>query len=570
MSAEWIEHSHESNTFFMARDAEIVVGDGTVLKANVYAASATDSPQPTIVNMGPYGKDIPLRRLYPERWSRMVRQYPDVLSHSTGRLLAWEVPDPERWVPLGYNLVHVDARGTNGSGGVWDPNSPRENQDFADCIDWIAAQPWCDGRVAVMGVSYYGMAAWRVAQLAPRALKAIVPWHGGADLYRDVVRHGGILSSFADLWWYRWSREATRYAAGDACEPPAANNWPDIVRERAFIDDWYAERSVDWSKVKVPFLSVGNWGTVGLHLRGNIDGFVQAASENKWLHVLAGKQGRLEQFHSDWGVALQKDFLDRFMRDEGGAWSAVPKVALDVRLPGGGARTRTDDEWPPASTSWLRLHLDAGRRTLDVDPPVATSRTGYYGPSDGVRFRTGPFVELCEVTGPIALTLACSTPAEDVDLFVTLHVADETGCRVDYQRVFEKAITRGWLRLSHRELDPQSPEWQPRHRHIGALAVRPDEVYGVQIEIVASSFVIPKGGRLILHISGMDGPDTEQTRHADPTDRPVFRTNAVLRLHSGPGHETYLTLPVQEPRHFEAGELVGSASEGGGARAAAY
>ena len=570
MATQWKQHIHGGTTILVGRDIAMTTSDGVVLRANVYRPDGDGARYPTIVNMGPYGKDVPLSKLYPERWSRMTRQYPDVLSHSSGRLFIWEVPDAERWVPLGYAIVHIDARGTGASEGKWNPESKRETQDFAECISWIATQPWSNERVAVVGVSYHAMVAWKVAQAAPPALKAIIPWHGSADLYRDSSRHGGILSSFSDLWWFRWSRESARVAAGQGAEADIEQNWPKEVRAREFIDDWWTERSIDWSKVRIPFLSVGSWGTVGLHLRGNVEGYVNAASNQKWLYILAGKQGRLEQFHSDWGVRIQKQFLDRFLLGDVTSWIDVPEVTTEVRLPGGGIRIRTDRTWPLASTSWLRLHLNAADRALSTEAPSEPGVLGYYGLSDGVVFRSGAFAKESEITGPIALQLSCSTANADADLFVTLNVTDAAGCRVDYHRVFEKAVTRGWLRLSHRATTAQSCEWRPFHAHERRSAVTPDEVYAVQIEILPSSFVVPEGGRIILHIRGMDAPDTEQTRHADPEDRLLELANAVMRLHTGGTLASYLLLPIQEPAFTRPSDLVGSASGNASAKAAAY
>lgn len=546
MTVQWDRHEHNDAIILIGRDIPVRMSDGVTVRLNVYRPDDDAGRYPTIVNMGPYGKDVPMKTLYPERYARMVQQYPDILSHSSGRLLTWEVPDAERWVPLGYVLVHVDARGTGTSDGKWSPKSNREKQDFDECIAWIARQPWSNERVAVMGVSYYAIVAWRVAQDAPAALKAVIPWHGLGDQYRDSSRHGGILSSFTDLWWYRWSRDAARAASGQGSEDDIEQHWPREIRKRRFFDDWFKERAVDWSRVTVPFLSVGSWGTVGLHLRGNIEAYVNAASNEKWLYVLAGKQGRLEQFHSDWGVELQKRFLDRYLLDDLASWSEVPNVTTEVRLPGGGFRNRTDDSWPLSTTAWLRLHLDAGTRTMTPDAPTGEASIGYFGLSDGVGFRTGAFTRECEITGPIALELSCATPNRDADLFVTLNVVDSSGCRVNYHRVFEKAVTRGWLRLSHRETTDQSVEWRPHHSHERALPVEPDEIYTVQIEILPSSFVVPKGGRIVLHIRGMDAADTEQTRHTDPDDRPIDIANAQVRLHTGGNRSAYLLLPVQE------------------------
>ena len=69
---------------------------------------------------------------------------------------------------------------------------PLDAQDYYDLIEWAASQPWCAGRVGLMGVSYLAMSQWHVAALKPPHLRAIVPWEGVTDLYRELAFHGGI------------------------------------------------------------------------------------------------------------------------------------------------------------------------------------------------------------------------------------------------------------------------------------------------------------------------------------------------------------------------------------------
>ena len=106
-----------------------------------------------------------------------------------------ETVDPERWVPHDYVVVQVDSRGTGKSPGYLDPFSPREIQDYFDAIEWAGVQDWSNGKVGLLGVSYYAIEQWQVAALRPPHLAAICPWEGASDFYRDVARHGGICSN---------------------------------------------------------------------------------------------------------------------------------------------------------------------------------------------------------------------------------------------------------------------------------------------------------------------------------------------------------------------------------------
>ena len=113
-----------------------------------------------------------------------------------GKYLTWEVPDPERWMPAGYAIVVVDARGTGKSPGYYELMSALQTRDVYDVIEWAGVQPWSNGKVGMLGVSYLAIKQWQVAALQPPHLAAMIPWEGMFDHYRDFFRHGGIFSSF--------------------------------------------------------------------------------------------------------------------------------------------------------------------------------------------------------------------------------------------------------------------------------------------------------------------------------------------------------------------------------------
>lgn len=106
----------------------------------------------------------------------------------------------EFWVSRGYGHVIVNARGTGGSGGTYTLMDGTERADLHDAIEWTAAQEWCDGRVGMIGVSYFGMAQLMAAVEAPPSLGAVFPFAAASGL-RQAVYHGGILS---DLFLSSW------------------------------------------------------------------------------------------------------------------------------------------------------------------------------------------------------------------------------------------------------------------------------------------------------------------------------------------------------------------------------
>ena len=560
-------------------DVPIAMDDGVVLRADVFTP-VTGSRHPVILSCGPYAKGIGFQESRPFAWRRLVEEHPEVMVGSSGKYQTWEVVDPEKWVPEGYAVVRVDARGTGHSPGYADPWSARETRDLYDCIEWAAGQVWSNGKIGLNGISYFAMNAWQVAALSPPHLTAFCAWEGAADHYRDTCYHGGIFSEFLSNWYPRaiipmqhgvGERGPRSKITGETVTGPEtlspdelARNRRDIVADaiaHPFDDAYHRERSPEIENIAVPFLSAANWGGQGIHLRGNFEAFMRATSSQKWLEAHGGTHWT--EFYSDYGVALQKRFFAYFLKGEDNGWDRQPAVQLLIRHPGGKFVRRHESEWPIARTQWTKFYLNSKEKNLGTADCPGGPDIEYDAQGDGVTFSTEPLIKSIEITGPIAAKLFASSSTADADIFLVLRVFAPDGEEVVFQGAQDPhtPVGQGWLRASHRKLDPKrSLPYRPYHSHDEAQLLIPGVPVELDIEIWPTSIVVPAGYRVALSVRGKDyeyagapvvmphvpypqrgvGPFT----HADPLDRPAAIFGGKNKLHFGQQQRPYLLLPI--------------------------
>ncbi len=553
--------------------------DGVELRADVFRPVA-DGKYPALVSYGPYGKGLAFQDGYKTAWEIMARDNPDAVSGTSNKYQNWEVVDPEKWVPDGYVCVRVDSRGAGRSPGFLSHNDARENRDFHDCIEWTAAQPWCSGKVGLNGISYYASSQWRAAALQPPHLAAICVWEGWVDYYRDSVRHGGIACTFRKHWQEMQvktvqhgrgehgpqSRVTGELVCGPVTLPESeliknrTDMWEGVLKH-PLTGPYYQERTGDLSKVTVPLLSAANWGGQGLHPRGNFEGFMRAASKQKWLEAHGGSHWA--PFYTDYGVKLQKRFFDYFLTGKQKGWNQQPRITLQVRHPGEEFVKRHEDEWPLARTKWTNFYLDPAARSLKLEPPASEGSITYDGLGEGVTFTSAPLDKETEITGPSALKLWVSSSTVDADIFAVLRVFDTNGKEVVFQGALDPhtPVAQGWLRASQRKLDPKlSLPYRPFHTHDEKQPLKPGEVHELNVEIWPTCIVVPKGYRVALTIRGKDyeweGEATTLSNmknpmrgcgpfvHDDEADRPPAVFGGKVTLHVGPKRPAHVLLPV--------------------------
>ena len=486
------------------KDVPIQVRDGTVLRADVYRP---DVPQggaekfPALISLSAYQKAM----------DRILPHEPP-FTHV-------ERPEPDWWVPRGYTLVFIDTRGTGTSPGQSDLWSMQEAWDYYDSIEWAADQPWSNGKVGLVGVSYYAITQWNVSSLQPPSLTTIVPWEGWADMYRDSVFHGGIFNQgFYGRWWLdvrgKQLLENTRADNSAALSEDLIYNfmahhldspWWDEVKSRAQFD-----------KITVPLYSSGNWGGWNHHMRGNVDGYVRSASTHKKLEMHIG--GHTDAFYSDEGKHEMLRWYDYWLKGRDTGIMDEPPVKLCIRTSVRECEWRFENEWPLARTQYRRYYLNpeaAGvvqdavhDAILTTTPPSREGQLVYpTGPESYSRglagqptltFVSEPMSEDVEVTGHSNLVMWVSSETDDMDIFAYLRNMAPDGT--------VETATRGILRVALRKLNPElSTPYRPYHSHDEEQKLTPGEVVPVQVEIWATSMVFKAGHRIRLDVQPHDG-----------------------------------------------------------------
>ena len=546
--------------------------DGARVNADVYLPQA-EGNYPVLMTYGPYGKDCHISQFMGEGWDGLKARYPAVMSASSGKFMVFERTDPEPWVPHGYAVVQVDCRGAGRAPGKLDVNSPQEFRDFHDAINWAGEQDWSNGKVGLLGISYYAAGQWMTASYRPKHLAAILPWQGTCDFYRDRTRHGGIFcNGFVHRWWNQsvlsnqhgnGETKLTDFINGERTtgtesltpEQLAANreDYIENVRAHPLLDPWYAERSADLSKIDVPALIVANWSGLGLHLRGTIQGFLGIASKEKWLKVQSGPY--FATFFSTEGRELQRKFFDHFLKGLDNGWPDEPRVDVTVRGIGDSVHRQIHGaDWPLGGTQFVKLHLDAANAGLANAPPADAAEATYGARSEGLTFTTEPLEADTEIAGPLLAKLQLSSSTPDMDMFCTLLAFDPEGKEISFATNFDPApLSQGWLRITQRKLDAaRSSGWQPVHTHDERQPLTPGEIVEAEVEVWPTGVFLPQGSRLKLLIQGKDYEGTGEPgssssgffTHFDPVDRPEEKYSGDYTVHTGGGRDCYLQIPV--------------------------
>jgi len=427
----------------------------------------------------------------------------------------------------GYAAVRVDIRGSGESDGLLtDEYTQQEQDDAMEVIAWLAAQPWCNGRVGMMGISWGGFNALQVAARRPLALQAIITICSTDDRYRDDVHYMGGAPLRAGMGWAGFLFSAM-------CFPPdpelVGERWRAMWLERLnqlplfqerwlrhqWRDDYWKHGSVceDYGAISCPVYAVGGW-TDGYtnpiprllsHLAAPRKGLI-----GPWAHAyphfaLPGPQIGFLQEALRWWDHWLKDIDTGLMNEPMlRAWmtDSVRPAAFHQELPG---RWIAEPSWPSPHIRIRCLHLtDAGLLPTPalltqrhVCSPLTVGKQGGawcpFGRGDdqagdqrdddarSLVFDTAPLDASIEILGAPILTLDLSVDRPQANLVVRLCDVHPDGASL--------RISYGVLNLAHRD------------GHEEPTPLEPDRRYRVQIQLNDAGSVFPAGHRIRVAIS---------------------------------------------------------------------
>ncbi len=525
------------NGVLIEKDVAVAMRDGVKIYADVYRP-ADEKPAPPLIAWGPYGKH--------GTWHKMNEYYDmalpgcDLPYDRLSQYTVFEAPDPMWWVPQGYAIITMNPRGTWYSEGNATFVSPEERCDEYDLIEWAGTQPWSNGKVGLLGVSYLAFSQYGAASLNPPHLAAINPWEGWNDFYREVATHGGIPETgFWGRLPFRWGVSSTKLE--DVRQETV---------EHPFFDAFWQSKMADLSKITVPAYIVASWTDQGLHTRGTLEVFQKISSQQKWLHVHGQK--KWPAFYEPEALERQRVFFDHFLKGKQTEIAQWPKVKLEVRERYGKNSYRNEQAWPLPRTEYRKLYLNAQNGTLNRQAVPAEASVSYEAkvppgedsPHAQFDFK---FDQTTDLIGHMKLKLWIAPQgADDMDIFVAALKLDKDGHRLGfaYFMQFDSGpVALGWLRASHYELDPaKSTEYQPVLKHERERKLKDGEIVPLEIEIWPSGTRFEAGETLRLVVQGSDicwrKEAFAQDFHGDTVN------NGNHAIHTGGKYDSHLLVPV--------------------------
>jgi predicted acyl esterase len=563
-------------------DVSVPMRDGVKLCVDVYRP-ATDEKLPALLAFAIYNKDF---------------QGPD---------MAEAMPPQPAWTPLwtgpqeagdthfltsrGYVHVIGAPRGVGKSEG----GGSRE-WDSYDLIEWIAAQRWCDGNVGMVGISGFGAEQFHVAKQQPPHLKAIFPFdprgaYGVLGGFREEYP-GGVLHLFRYLVGHfsaihqhkgppRKLPEPRETYWREAMANPDYRMYPNVFNLLAqkgqhmppyfdlLIDPYDKEEAVargeaDFAKIKVPVYTGSGWYgyTYKTHLNGAQSYFANIDAPKKLMFT--GPAHLERPFHSFHHEILK--WYDHWLK---GIDTGVMREAPVKFWVMGENRWREATDWPLPETQWTKLYLRNWER-LTPEPFVPASVDQFTPPDAFVqmppsqttviqklRYLSEPLAHDTLIAGPAVLDLFAAIDQDDTNWIVVIKdvgpdvsvLTVREGERELPKNLPEREVTRGWLKASHRALDPKrSKPWKPWHPLTRAARkpVVPGEITEYSIEIMATANLFRRGHRICLEITSLDLPTgVAGATNAEYVPYHICSGKTVLhKIYHDANRPSHLLLPV--------------------------
>ncbi|MER7116169.1 CocE/NonD family hydrolase [Saccharomonospora azurea] len=514
----------DGNTITIRKDLTAPMRDGVSLAVDVYHGEE-DRPRPALVAMSPYGKELQVQSLMLPPQRRPSPLWDGCL----------EAGDIARIVAEDYVHVIADLRGSGASEGVmignYNAGGVPLGQDAYDLIEWVAGQPWCDGNVGMVGVSYFASMQVLAAAERPPHLKAIFCSGGHYDFY-ETSYHGGILwfmpraaregrggdsgiavSNIKSRMQEELSPEELAQRVEQRLADPDVRKWPNLAhilhypknRELWYdiilneLDgEYYEERNPITlaPNIDIPVYVQINWGR-GWTVDGSIELFKTLRGPKK-LDLLPYPPMQERPFHEVHDDMFR--WYDYWLKGIDTGVMDEPPVNVFVE---GTRTTVTADQWPLEEVEYRPLYLRPRRKLSPKPEPLATEFAdpdGFYQAPltvtdkvEMLRWSTEPFTEETEMIGTGAAHLFVEIDTDDTNLVLRLWDTAPDGTR--------HLVTTGFLKASHRELDERTTEGNPYHPHTRAIPVEPGTIEEYVVRLYPFAHAFRPGHRLEMELS---------------------------------------------------------------------
>ena len=506
------------------QDVAVKMRDGVTIYVDIYRPKDKTNI-PVIISWSFYGKR-PGDGM--SEWQIM-----GVAPGTVSKLTKFESTDPLYWCYKDYAIANVDPRGVGHSEGDVNCFGTQDARDGYDFIEWVAQQPWCNGKVGMGGNSAVAMSQWRIAAECPPHLACIAPWEGTSDIYRESIFEGGISAiSFNE------------FIVSSITSENKVDDMVNMARKSPLMNAYWEDKIPDFSKIRIPVYCTACWNH--FHLRGAFQGFRKIKSKKKWMR--AHREFEWPDGYNRENLAELELFFERYLKDIHNCWESTPRVRLEVMDAHEFlyAKNRPERSFPIKRTEYKKLYLDAANARLSFEPVAATSSVSYDG-NTGIANFDIKFEEDTEITGYMKLHMWVEADGhDDMDMFVNIQKLDTKGEWLPVDVLGEPHPgTWGKMRVSHRSLDEDlSTDFQPIQSHLKEEKLSPGEIVPVDIEIVPISRFWHKGQSLRIQIAGCyirEGWFEPLTWDTDNHGNHI--------IHTGGEYKSYLQIPVIPPKY---------------------
>jgi hypothetical protein len=540
----------EENVFVTSRD-------GVRIAIDIYRPNA-GGKFPALLAMSPYGKSAQVFDTPPQPFGKSIFE------------ASVESGDPRYYASRGYVYVIGDLRGTGDSEGEYcGVMSRHEGEDGADVVEWLAQQPWCDGKVGTAGICYFSNSQLQIAAAQPPHLKCIAPWEiFGDDLYNHGAYEGGVLNIFY-YGLYTGTYPARVGYAIKNCTSAMIKNTPKAELEAMvakFAADpdlkqypylyhllkypeknpllfdfmlnpldnaWWRERSVGerLDRIQVPCYVGGPFFSFFTEPQVNVFNRLQVPKK-MFLYTDMGTRpwrahhDELLRWYDFWLKGVDTGIMDE------------PPIRYHIT---GSEKWSSAQQWPLETTQWTDFYL-ASLGQLQAEPdyhnphPDCFVQEPLYVSEQRARatYVSAPLSDDLQVTGPPRITFYASVDTDDTNFRIQVR---EAGSNAIYP------LAQGWLKASHRALNKaKTTAWEIAHDHTKAVPVKPGEIYEYTVQLRPLSHQFKAGSRILLDISSIDVPSDPETYdvmwhvcNSRPTLHKIYRDG---------DHPSRLSLPV--------------------------